>query len=404
MRNSYNIDTLSSEEKAILLIMQKRDVVTKEALLQLRGIKSTTMNRVLDQLKRNDWIVVSGEGESTGGRKPLLYCINPNICMYSVGIHLALYHIDIAILDFCGRVVSFGTNPCSSSISPWNCVRLISDEVGTMLLKEGIGRSRVVAYGLSTFPAIDRERGLALKSLSRYYSDPLWGGFPIREALEREFGATVLMDTAANAGCIGESSYGLGKSHDKLLNIICGNSIRMGCITNGTLIRATNDQDDAFGHMVVVADGKQCNCGNYGCIDCYATSPAIVDYFICELKKGRTSKLEFADFDKLSINQILNAANANDPIAIEAVSKAASILGIGVANYVNLFDPDIIVLSGHLIELSDLYFDVLEDVVRKKIKYLGNPKQLIITKRSEMGKAVIGASIMALEFSLGKVY
>lgn len=395
---------LIDDEKAILLALQKERVMSKDDLLHITGIKSATANRLLDQLRRNRLIVVCGEGDSTGGRKPLLYGLNPEVKAYALGINIALKHLDVAVLNYRGETVIYSVVPTSMDISPWDAVKIIRQELEARLDDHGIDKGEILACALSASSAMDRDKGLILPSVSVSFSDPLWVHFPIRTALERELDLPIMMDTAANAGCIGEYLYGHGRRHRRVLSIICGNGIRMGCIANGKLVRPTNDLDDAFGHMVVVAGGEPCTCGNYGCIDCYATGPSMRQYCAAELRKGRPGLLAARHPSELTVEHILEAAERKDPLAVETVSRAATMLGVGLANYVNLFSPDVVSCSGYLIEDSDLYYEVLEEVVRKKIAYLTTPREILFKRRSPMGKAVNGASAVAMEAFFGNFY
>ncbi len=399
------LNNLSDEEKCIILLLQKKQMLSKEEILQHVGIKSTTFIRLLEHLKREELIIVCGEGDSTGGRKPLLYGINPDKKLYTVGISIALHHLDIAAFSISGTPVFSQIIPSNYNVSPWEAVRVLGENLHEQLKLHSIETEQVLGCGLSASPAMDREQGLLLKSLSFSFSDPLWISFPLRQALEKETGIRIVsMDTTANAGCIGEYLYGHGRSHARVLNIICGNAIRVGCITNGKLVRPTNDLDDAFGHMVIVANGEPCACGNYGCIDCYATGRAIQRYYMDEVKKGRGDFLVSDSQESSAIIAILKRAEQNDTIAVETVSKAAAMLGIGLANYINLFKPDIVTCSGYLIEESELYYNTLVEVVKKKRSCLGFSQDTIFTKRSDIGKAVIGASIMAMEACFDTFY
>lgn len=398
MSKSNIFSTLSSEEKLILSTLQKKGITSKEDLMNTTSLKGTTINRLLDQLKECELVLVCGEGQSTGGRKPLLYSLNAQKRIYGLGINITLQHLDIAVTDYLGNVVVYKLIKSNKEILPSEAIGIIKDELFKQLELHKISKEEIMVCGLSISCAIDRSKGVILDSLSRNFTDRTWISFPVKEVLERELDMRVTVETTANSGCIGEYLFGYGRNHQKVCYVICGgNNIRMGCISQGRIIRPTNDLDDAFGHMVVVADGEKCICGNYGCIDSYSSASAIVKNFLLEIKKGRPSLLDSGDIDSITIDDILKAAENNDFLAMEVISKAAGILGVGLANYVNLFDPEVVICAGLLIEESSLYFKVLESVVNKKTSYLRKTNNIVFKKRSDMGKAVIGASIMALE-------
>jgi predicted NBD/HSP70 family sugar kinase len=107
--------------------------------------------------------------------------------------------------------------------------------------------------------------------------------------IEDATGMSVIIDNGANMAALAEYIYGEGKGSDNLAYINCGMGIRTGSISSGTVVRTINGTEDAFGHMVIDVDGELCSCGNYGCVECYSSIPAIVGKFARELKKGRVT-------------------------------------------------------------------------------------------------------------------
>ena len=121
------------------------------------------------------------------------------------------------------------------------------------------------------------------------------GGFnikPLYDTLNKELDVPICIDNGANAAVIGEYYFGIGKGKKNIAYINCGVGIRTGIISEGVLIRTINNSEDAFGHMIVDANGELCSCGNYGCIESYVSISNITKKFINEMKEIKDARFK----------------------------------------------------------------------------------------------------------------
>ena len=174
----------------------------------------------------------------------------------------------------------------------------------------------------------------------------------------------MITDNGANCAVLLESKKGYGKDCDNVAYFHCGIGIRTGVISNSNIIRTMNNVEDAFGHMVVDMDGEECYCGNYGCIECYSSAAGILKKYRAEVKKGR--KLLDKPLNQISFTDICQAADKDDELSKETVVNAALALGTGLANFMNLLNPDIVILSGPLIRHSTLYYETAVELALRK--------------------------------------
>jgi len=140
-------------------------------------------------------------------------------------------------------------------------------------------------------------------------------------------------------------------------------------ILDGKLVHGASASAGELGHMSIDFHGRRCKCGNYGCLEAYASGPAIAMRAREALANGEPSLLhEFSggDLTKLTAAIVYKASKQGDAIAAEVVKETARFLGIGVANILNVYNPDVVVLAGGVAQAGDSLFVPLRAEVRRR--------------------------------------
>jgi len=361
---------LRNEAKSILDIVLRNGPLTKNDIIHMSKMKLSTLNRVMQPLETEGLIVESSIGESTGGRKPVLYDVNPKQ-YYLVGIDISRTYTKMVVTNLKTDVLYQKQFPMNESSTPHQVVHLISGFINDSLQKLLISKDEIIGIGIGTVGPLDKSKGKMLSP--RNFLSAGWNDVPIKDMVEDSTKLPVTIDNGANTAVLAEYIRGVGKNYNNIVYINCGVGIRTGAISSGMIVRTINNAEDAFGHMVVDADGDLCGCGNYGCIECYSSIPSIVKRIVSELKKGRITKLK-ATPEELSYIDICKAADNGDQLAKEVVIGAGTILGIGLANYINLLNPEVVILSGPLIKHCKLLFDTCMSVALRKYYLKGENK------------------------------
>ena len=319
--------------------------MAKSDLLILTKMKLTTLNRFSEPLEREHLIISVGLGESALGRKPFLFDINSKQFVV-IGIDLSRTYVQVVITDLKLSILANERFFMSTASIPFRAVETIKETVNRLIADLGVERTKVLGVGLGTVGPLDLDKGIMTHPHN--FPTPEWSNLSIKSILEQELKLPVDLDNGANTALLAESLFGDGKCHQNIVYINCGIGIRTGASSAGTIVRTVNDAEDAFGHMIVDFDGEPCSCGNYGCVECYSTILSIIENFVSEYKKGRKTLLA-KSVAEIQFVDICNAAEANDELAKEVIVDAATVLGIGLANYINLLNPNLIILSGPLI-------------------------------------------------------
>jgi len=180
--------------------------------------------------------------------------------------------------------------------------------------------------------------------------------------LAREFGVRVALENDGDAAALGEAAWGAGKGKSRLIYVTVGTGIGGGIILDGQLYRGADKAHPEVGHHVVDASGPQCTCGFRGCWEALATGPAMAAWFNEKAAKSKAAKAKEKRADRqrakaLSAKEIFALAERGDKLAREAVAREAHYLGLGLANLINLFVPNVIVMGGSIMKsmrLEDL--------------------------------------------------
>ena len=340
---TYNgFESLNDRCKYIFSIIQKNGPITKNELIDITDIKLTTLNRELKILLNERIIVESDIGQSIGGRKPTLYDVNQEkFCI--IGIDISRTYTKIVITNLKLKIIK--ERLLSYEYNMETISEAIPNAIKELCMRLQIHNSDIIGIGIG-----------------------IVGGFnvePLCDTLKEELNTLICVDNGANAAVVGEYNFGIGKGKKNIAYINCGVGIRTGVISSGVLIRTINNSEDAFGHMIVDVNGLKCSCGNYGCIESYVSISNITQKFIDEMKGMKSLRLN-KNLSSINYRDVCSLAERENEIAINIIKDSALYFGIGLSNYIKLFNPELIILSGPLVQNSKLFYDLSKETALKK--------------------------------------
>ncbi len=382
------------ETKQLFNIIQKQGPISRSDLLHLLTTNIGTLTRMMAPLREARLITEVGIGVSTGGRKPVLYDVDRH-SYFVLGIDISRPYTRVVIVNLKMEVVAKQQFVMDQNCTPDKTVKRIAEQFQALLQKMNLAKSKFLGAGLGTVGPLTAPPGVIMHP--KNFIAPGWSNVPIQELLEATLELPLLVENGVNTAVLAESLFGEGRNYRNIAFLNCSGGVRMGAVSRGSLIRTINNDEDAFGHMVIDVDGEPCHCGNFGCIECYASIFAIKRAFRSQLKMGRASAVK-TPLDAITIAQICAAAEANDDLAKAVLTNAATYLGVGLANYINLFDPNLVILSGPLVRNSPLFYKTTMDVALKKL-YIGEKVSIVFSNGGHFGADAIsvGAAVMLVE-------
>ena len=251
-------------------------------------------------------------------------------------------------------------------------------------------KEKVDAIGIASPGPLDPYTGTILATPNI----PEWQNFPLASKLCKHYDVPVHLDNDANMAGLAEWQYGAGQGHQDLVYLTISTGIGGGVISSGHLLQGFHGMAAELGHMLIDPNGPLCGCGYRGHVESFSSGPSIARYVNEQISNGQKSTLQ-ADPD-LTAHQVADAAFQGDPLAISAFARAGHYLGIGVANYLAIFDPSILIFGGGVSQVGDLLFKPFEESLRKHTFHPHYLDDLVIT-RAALGDdaGLLGALALA---------
>lgn len=281
-----------------------------------------------------------------------------------IGFDLGGTKMLAGVIDDNGTVIAREKTP-TNVVGNEAVLAAIIDTTRAALADAGIDSGAVEAMGIAVPGPIDAKLGIVFQTPNVGITEMALG-----DLLRQEFGFSVLLENDVNAGLWGEYVAGAAAGFSQVIGIFPGTGIGGGLILDGHLYRGKNGGAGEIGHITVQSDGRRCGCGNHGCLETVASKTAIARDLAILAMNGQSPVLvaaEATDIRKIKSGLIAKALKANDPGVADIIDQAAEFLGIGMATAVNLFDPELIVLGGGLIEkLGDRIIPIAEKTMRTR--------------------------------------
>jgi glucokinase len=193
---------------------------------------------------------------------------------------------------------------------------------------------------------------------------PGWRGKSPVKDLAQVFSVQVALENDGDAAALAEAGWGAGKNRKRLIYVTVGTGIGGGIVLDGQLYRGVDGAHPEVGHHVVDPAGPKCTCGFRGCWESLAAGPAMVAWV------GDNAPANYPHRAGITAKRICELAQQGDPVALRAVEHEAFYLGLGLANLINLFTPDAIVLSGSVMKSAELFLDRIHNLIRTGCRFV----------------------------------
>lgn len=243
-------------------------------------------------------------------------------------------------------------------------VRMIDTVIAETIAQTGARRDDVVGVGVGAPGPLDRERGIVVTTPNLG-----WTNFPLRDVIAERTRLPVRIDNDANCATLGEWWLGAAKGASNVIGMTIGTGIGGGIILGGRLYHGASDVAGEIGHATIDITGRRCKCGNYGCLEAYASGPSIAERAREAIGGDHDTlmgRLVGGDLTRITAATVYEAARLGDDVALDVVRETARFLGAGVANLLNIFNPDVVVIAGGVTQAGDTLFVPLRREVRKR--------------------------------------
>jgi glucokinase len=227
--------------------------------------------------------------------------------------------------------------------------------------------AEILGVGVGAPGPLDTRRGIVLLTPNLG-----WVDFPLRQIIHDRLGLHAALDNDANCAVLGEWWVGAARGARTAIGITIGTGIGGGLILDGKLYHGASDVAGEIGHTTIDMEGRRCKCGNYGCIEAYASGPNIALRAVEEIEAGAVSRLPSlvgGVLSAITAQTVYQAAADGDELALEVVNDTARFLGVGIGNLLNVFNPEVVVVCGGVTLAGDhLFVPLRREVARRAFK------------------------------------
>lgn len=389
--NEFRTSKNSKTQKLKMLyrLILNHGPIRAETLASLASMKSATCARLLDELSKCQLISTSELGESTGGRKPILYSINPDDG-YLIGIEMSDIYSTIVLqnlkLDILGRVkIKYEHLETAENMLDHLLVK-----VDELLAEHQLTTKEILGMGIAIDHILERDKlsyhlySTRIKALYNY--------------ITQKVPCFVLLGSGINFAAFAEYRLRYISDSQRFLFTTCDTDIRSSTIINNQLAPAPISTAQAFGHTTIDINGQRCDCGSFGCLKQYSSLSAIKSRVIQQLRLGKTSIINDLVQSESEINYhtIFQALTQNDSLCLEALEEAAYYYGIAIANAILTTQADVVVCGGTLTPKNH-FFAVTKKSIENKLAAFPHIKTKVYAANDSYEIVAQGAGGMVME-------
>jgi len=354
--------------------------LSRAQISERTGLNKATVSSLVQDLIASNLVREIGMGESSGGRKPVMLLFNEQ-AGYAVGIDLGVGYLRGVLTDLQGGVVREAE--CTfKSRSASDVVPLLHDCIAELIASAPPSPYGIVGIGIGVPGIVDSDGSML------FAPNLEWKHVPLRSIVAERFGLPVTIDNEANAGAQGEQRYGVGIGIANQIYVSVGIGIGTGITIDKSLYKGTNGFSGELGHLSIALDGKACRCGNRGCWELYASENALLQ--------------QAAPLGLDTVDAVVEAAHAGNAEAARLLRSIGEYLGIGIANIVNVFNPEAVIIGNSMRAAEAFIDEPLRATVEQRTlsQHLSGMRLLY----AELGKqsAVRGAAYYAISQFLDK--
>lgn len=323
-----------------------------------------------------------------------------------VGVDLGGTNIGVGLVPIeGGEVLGFQVQPTESNRGPKfvvdRIVEMVEGAITRVLDEVGGVRGDIAGVGIGSPGPLDRSAGMVINTPNLG-----WRNFPLRDLIANAVHLPATLDNDANCATYGEWWLGAAKGVDTVVGLTLGTGIGGGIVLDGRIYHGVSDVAGEIGHMTIDSTGRRCKCGNYGCMEAYASGPAIALRAIEGIEAGiETILIDMVDgrLEDITAATVYEGVVAGDDYATEVMKDTAKFLGTGIASLINILNPEMIVISGGVTRAGEHLFPPLRAEVRRRAFRSAAERCDIVSGELPGTAGVIGAAAVFKLETFGSV-
>jgi glucokinase len=280
-------------------------------------------------------------------------------------------------------------------------VEMVEASIAKVLAQTGGTRQNILGVGIGSPGPLDCATGVVIHTPNLG-----WTNFPLRDLVANALDLPATLDNDANCATYGEWWLGAGRDVHTLIGLTLGTGIGGGIVFDGEIYHGVSDAAGEIGHMTIDSNGRRCNCGNYGCLEAYASGPAIAARAIEGIEAGvETVLVELVNghLPAITAATVYEGVVQGDAYSNEVMKDTAKFLGAGIANLINILNPEMVVISGGVTRAGEHLFEPLRAEVRRRAFKSAEERCRIVAADMPDRAGVVGAAGVFKRVTYGSV-
>jgi glucokinase-like ROK family protein len=386
---NHNVKNFN-KHAAVDLIRFAGKSISRTDIAEALDLSRAGVSIIINDLIDNKIILETYSRTTPSGRPPVVLELNPKAGMVA-GIDMGASHLSAALGDFSARILKEIEHPFKIADGPEKCIDDANQILNELLERQGIGIKDLSAIGVSVPGPVITDAGMVMAPPIM----PGWDRFPIRDTLEKRWSVPVTINNDADLGAMGEWAYGAGRNEINLAFIKVGSGIGAGFIINQQIFVGSTGSAGEIGHLTIEKNGPLCSCGNYGCLEAFASGKAIELQAQKLVESGKRTLLTEIKERPISVLDVANAARSGDLEAQEILNRAGTFIGIALAGLINMFNPSVVIIGGGVAEVGDLITAPIRKMVKERSLRASEHAVKITTAMLGRRSTLIGAMVQA---------
>ncbi len=392
-----HVSTKTDRDRAVVMeVVRRFGPLSRVDIQKLTRLRPTTVSELVRHLLQERRLREVGRRSGKPlGRKQVLLQVDPEYGLV-LGLEFDSEAVVAAVLDLEPSVRALVRERARLEEGQPGLVEQMLACSRRALSEAGLERRKLLGIGVSDPGLIDSRHGISLICSTLEF----WKDVPLKRIFEDSLGAPCLLESNARARTLAERLRGAGAMSENMVYVDYGAGIGAGIVSQGTLLRGWLESAGEFGHTHVMQDGPPCRCGSFGCLEAVAGAPALAARARKAIQEGSGSEiLALAGGQAGAITgwHVLEAASRADKLALALVEDLGERLGLGIANLVNLLNPELVVLDRRLeMAGSALLEQIVRVVKRQALRRCSDRLTFRYGEFREEG-GVLGAALMVVD-------
>ena len=311
-----------------------------------------------------------------------------------IGIDVGGTNVKIALVDDNGKSIYSNSVPTYAKMGYEYTVNNIKQAIKDLMKETNTTPSDIEGIGFDFPGQVDCKTGVVKLAPNI----PGWVNVPIAQMIEDEFHIPTRIDNDVRCAALGELKFGAGKGCENFICITVGTGIGSGIVINGKVVRGATNAAGELGHIKLQMNGGPiCGCGDTGCLEAFASGPAIVAMAQEYIKGGKSTKFrEMAAVEggEITPYMVAKAAEEGDPVAKRIFEIVGEYIGIGLTSVINLLNPEKVIIGGGVAESGELLLGPIRKTIKERAMVVAGNAVEIVPAQLGNSAGVIGASML----------